>query len=236
MHKYQLLIIDDDQVLSEMLSEYLAEEGFQTDCAYDGLVGLNKAKSEDFDLIILDVMLPSLNGFEILKRLRKDSAVPVLMLTARGDDVDRIVGLEIGADDYLPKPFNTRELVARIRSILRRTDKRALSEKSSWSLGDLKIDIQNWQASYKGLDFELTSAEFRIIDKLFKQNGKPVSREELTEYALGRAMNDFDRSIDTHVSNLRKKLSNLGITELQVKGVRGIGYALAKNFSNTEEE
>ena len=236
MHKYQLLIIDDDQILSEMLSEYLGEEGFETDYAYDGLVGLNKAKSEDFDLIILDVMLPSLNGFEILKRLRKDSAVPVLMLTARGDDVDRIVGLEIGADDYLPKPFNTRELVARIRSILRRTDKKSLSEESSWSLGDLKIDIQNWQASYKNEDFELTSAEFRIIDKLFKQNGKPVSREELTEYALGRAMNDFDRSIDTHVSNLRKKLSNLDITEVQVKGVRGIGYALAKNLSSTEEE
>ncbi len=236
MHKYQLLIIDDDQVLSEMLSEYLGEEGFATDCVHDGLEGLNQAKSGNYDLVVLDVMLPSINGFEILKRLRKNSSVPVLMLTARGDDVDRIVGLEIGADDYLPKPFNTRELVARIRSILRRVDKKSISGESAWSLGHLKIDIQNWQASYKNKEFELTSAEFRIIDKLFKQNGKPVSREDLTEYALGRAMNDFDRSIDTHVSNLRKKLSDLDIKELQVKSVRGIGYALAKNISSAEEE
>ena len=236
MDKYQLLIIDDDQVLSDMLSEYLGDEGFETDCIYDGLEGLNQAKSGDYDLVVLDVMLPRLNGFEILKRLRKDSSVPVLMLTARGDDIDRIVGLEIGADDYLAKPFNTRELVARIRSILRRVDKKSLSGESAWSLGDLKIDIQNWHASYKNKEIELTSAEFRIIDKLFKQNGKPVSREELTEYALGRAMNDFDRSIDTHVSNLRKKLSDLNIKELQVKSVRGIGYALAKNIVSSEEE
>ncbi len=236
MHKYQLLIIDDDQILSEMLSEYLSEEGFATDCVHDGLEGLNQAKSGDYDLVILDVMLPTLNGFEILKRLRKDSSVPVLMLTARGDDVDRIVGLEIGADDYLPKPFNTRELVARIRSILRRTDNKSLSKEAAWSLGNLKIDIQNWQASYNNQEFELTSAEFRIIDKLFKQNGNPVSREELTEYALGRAMNDFDRSIDTHVSNLRKKLTDLNINEIQVKSVRGIGYALAKSILSREEE
>jgi len=236
MHRYQILIIDDDEILSDMLSQYLTEEGFDTECIFDGLEGLNRAKSDHFDLIILDVMLPSLNGFEILKRLRKAHSLPVLMLTARGDDVDRIVGLEIGADDYLPKPFNTRELVARIRSILRRVDKSVLSDESPWSLGNLKIDIQNWRASYKGKDFELTSAEFRIIDKLYKQSGKPVSREDLTEYALGRVMNDFDRSIDTHVSNLRKKLSDLGVTEIQVKSVRGIGYALAKNILGTEEE
>ena len=236
MHKYQLLIIDDDEVLSGMLSEYLAEEGFHTDCAHDGLEGLNQAKAGDYDLVILDVMLPTLNGFEILKRLRKDSSLPVLMLTARGDDVDRIVGLEIGADDYLPKPFNTRELVARIRSILRRVDKKSLSEESSWSLGDLKVDIQNWQASYKNQEFELTSAEFRILDKLFKQDGKPVTREELTEYALGRPMNDFDRSIDTHASNLRKKLSDLGVEEINIKSVRGIGYALAKTLVKREQE
>ncbi len=236
MHKYQILIIDDDQLLSEMLSEYLGEEGFETHCVYDGLEGLNQANSGDYDLVVLDVMLPTLNGFEILKRLRKNSSIPVLMLTARGDDVDRIVGLEIGADDYLPKPFNTRELVARMRSILRRIDNKPLSKEAAWTLGALKIDIQNWRASYKNQEFELTSAEFRIIDKLFKQNGNPVSREALTEYALGRAMNDFERSIDTHVSNLRKKISDLGITELQVKSVRGVGYALAKNITSSEEE
>jgi len=236
MQKYQLLIIDDDQILSEMLSEYLSEEGFETHCIYDGLEGLNEAKSSIYDLVILDVMLPTLGGFEILKRLRKSSAVPVLMLTARGDDVDRIVGLEIGADDYLPKPFNTRELVARIRSILRRVDNKSAFEESSWSIGDLQIDIQNWHAIYKNQTIQLTSAEFRIIDKLYKQNGKPVSREELTEYALGRLMNDFDRSIDTHISNLRKKLSSLGISEVQVKSVRGIGYVLAKYKVSSEEE
>ena len=236
MSNYQILIIDDDVVLTEMLGEYLSEEGFEISTESDGLRGLNQALSTTYDLIILDVMLPTLNDFEILKRLREQSSTPVLMLTARGDDVDRIVGLEIGADDYLPKPFNTRELVARLRSILRRTDKSTKDNKPDWSVGGLNVNIENWQASYSGKEIDLTAAEFRILDKVFKAKGKAITREELTEYALGRRMNDFDRSIDTHVSNLRKKLKDYHIHEISIKAVRGIGYTLVKNTVNTQEE
>jgi two-component system response regulator CpxR len=236
MSNYQILIIDDDEVLTDMLGEYLSEEGFEIRAENDGLRGLNQALSITYDLIILDVMLPTLNGFEILKRLREQSSTPVLMLTARGDDVDRIVGLEIGADDYLPKPFNTRELVARMRSILRRTDKAIVNNNSDWTIGGLKVNIENWQASYLGQEIVLTTAEFRILEKVFKANGKAVTRNDLTEYALGRPMNDFDRSIDTHVSNLRKKIKDYHIHEISIKGVRGIGYALVKNNLDAREE
>ena len=236
MSNNQILIIDDDEVLTEMLGEYLSEEGFEIHTENDGLRGLNQATSATYDLIILDVMLPTLSGFEILKRIREQSSVPVLMLTARGDDVDRIVGLEIGADDYLPKPFNTRELVARMRSILRRSQKTKSDNKSDWSIGGLRIDIENWKATYQGQTIDLTAAEFRILDKAYKAKGKAISRAELTEYALGRRMNDFDRSIDTHVSNLRKKIKDYHIHEISIKGVRGIGYALVKNTLDNQEE
>lgn len=237
MSIYQILIIDDDEILSGMLNEYLSEEGFEITTEADGLRGLNLAREGEYDLIVLDVMLPTLNGLEILKRLRENSAVPVLMLTARGDDVDRIVGLEIGADDYLPKPFNTRELVARIRSILRRTDKHSSSIRSDWTIGDLRVDIENWEASYKNKKLDLTTAEFRILDKVYQVKGSPISREDLTEYALGRRMNDFDRSIDTHVSNLRKKLKDQDVKEITLKSVRGVGYILVKhNIDKSEEE
>lgn len=231
MDNNQLLIIDDDVVLTELLTEYLSEEGYSITVANDGLVGLNLACSDQHDLIILDVMLPSLNGMEILKRLRNDNQTPVLMLTARGDDVDRILGLEIGADDYLPKPFNTRELVARIKAILRRTENKRLN--NIWQVGDLRVDIQNWQATHQNKPIELTTAEFRILNTLYEAKGSPTTREILTEEALGRPMLDLERAIDTHVSNLRKKLKSLGIRSLEIKSVRGVGYVMTETLAGT---
>jgi len=195
----QLLIIDDDVVLTEMLVEYLSEESYQVEVVHDGLEGLNKARSEQYDLIILDVMLPSLNGMEVLKRLREKNGTPVLMLTARGDDLDRILGLEVGADDYLAKPFNTRELVARIRAILRRVSNKTVER--IWKIGDLHVDTQNWQAKYQDTVIEFTTTEFQILNTLYQSLGTAVSREILTEEGLGR---------------------------VDIKSARGIGYVMVK--------
>lgn len=230
MQANRLLIIDDDEILSEMLNEYLTDEGYHIDAVHDGLQGLNKARSDNYDLIILDVMLPTLGGMEILKRLRKNDQTPVLMLTARGDDVDRILGLEYGADDYLPKPFNTRELVARIKAILRRV--KDVAPASIWQLGALKVDTQNWHASYRDEPIELTSAEFSMLNSLYEAKGSPVTREVLTEEALGRPMMDLERTIDTHMSNLRKKFKKIGIQSLEIKSVRGVGYVMIENMSS----
>jgi two-component system response regulator CpxR len=183
-----LLIVDDDRELGQMLQEYLTGEGFRISIVRDGLEALDKLANETFDLVILDVMLPSLNGFDVLRRLRKTLSVPVVMLTAHGADVDRIVGLELGADDYLAKPFNPRELVARTRAVLRR---------------------------------------FRVLELLMRSPGQVQSRESLTERVLGRKLTPYDRSIDTHVSNLRRKLG-LGQSGLpEIRSIRGAGYVLA---------
>lgn len=228
MNKNQVLIIDDDEVLTEMLTEYLADDGYEVDSVHDGLQGLNAARTDKYDLVILDVMLPTLGGMEVLKRLREDNQTPVLMLTARGDDIDRILGLEIGADDYLPKPFNTRELVARMKAILRRADSKSNSNKTDWTIGDLHVDIENWNASYKKEAIELTTAEFRMLNALYEAKGTAVTREDLTQVALGRPMLDLERAIDTHMSNLRKKFKKLGITSPEIKSVRGIGYVMVE--------
>ena len=220
-----LLIVDDDIELTELLVQYFEPEGFEVTCVHDGESAVKKALSLSFDAIILDVMLPKLNGFEVLKTIREHAQVPVLMLTARGDDIDRIVGLEIGADDYLEKPCNPRELVARVRAILRRV-KKAPIHRPLIEFHHIILDCGKRMVSYHQEPLELTNAEFNILEMLIKAPGQAFSKEELTEYALGRKYTAYDRSIDVHISNLRNKLGDNHSGEPLVKTVRGFGYML----------
>jgi len=223
----KLLLIDDDKELSSMLGEYLAAEGFVIDHAYNGREGVDKALSNQYDALILDVMMPELDGFEVLRRIRTESAVPVIMLTAKGDDVDRIVGLEIGADDYLPKPFNPRELLARLRAILRRAQSvQQPQQDQTLAIGSLEIAPASRSALVSGNPLDLTSTEFNLLHVLVKQAGQIVSKENLSEHGLGRSLEKYDRSIDMHMSNLRKKLAQKDIGEMIIT-VRGQGYQLS---------
>jgi DNA-binding response OmpR family regulator len=228
----QILIIDDDVALCELVTEYLEPHGFQIISLHRGDQGAELALSETFSLVVLDVMLPGLNGFEVLRRIRTESKVPVLMLTARGDDVDRIVGLEIGADDYLPKPFNPRELLARIRAILRRSQTdfaRESKQTETLAAGDVELDLGTRVVRRAGQAVELTAVEFDLLEKLLRAAGRIITREELSKDVLGRSTSPFDRSIDMHISNLRKKLGHqLGDVE-RIKTVRGVGYIYAAN-------
>jgi two-component system, OmpR family, response regulator CpxR len=223
----RILVIDDDIDLCELLTDYLTTEGFKVEVVHDGEAGAARALDGNYELVILDVMLPGINGFEVLRRLRAGSATPVLMLTARGDDVDRIVGLEMGADDYLPKPFNPRELVARIRAVQRRTDAAQATGTSpgeALAVGDVTLNLGARTVHVGGVPIELTSVEFSLLEVLIRLAGQVVSREALSIQALGRELNAYDRSIDVHVSSLRRKLGTLGEENERIKTVRGIGY------------
>jgi two-component system response regulator CpxR len=212
------------------VTEYLEGEGFSVEAVHDGSTGVRRALEGGADLVILDVMLPELGGFEVLSRIRERSKVPVLMLTARGDDVDRIVGLEMGADDYLPKPFNPRELAARIRAILRRAavEVGQSGEESVLEVGDLRLDLGARQALIDGREVGLTGAEFMILEVLVREAGRVVSRDELSREALGRRSSPFDRSLDVHLSSLRRKLGSLPDGGERIKTVRGVGYLYVK--------
>jgi two-component system response regulator CpxR len=232
----RILIIDDDVALCELVTEYLGPLGFEIESVHRGDKGAELALAGKYSIVVLDVMLPGLNGFEVLRRIRSESKVPVLMLTARGDDVDRIVGLEIGADDYLPKPFNPRELVARIRAILRRarTDEREPGDEArdtiarALTIGDVNLDTGTRVVTRGGAMVELTAVEFDLLEKLLRAAGRIITREELSKEVLGRSTSPFDRSIDMHISNLRKKLGHrCGATE-RIKTVRGVGYIYAQ--------
>ena len=223
----RILVIDDDVELCSLVSEYLRPEGFQVESAHDGNSGLNRALSGDHTLVVLDVMLPRLNGFDVLRKLRDSSRIPVLLLTARGEDVDRIVGLEIGADDYLPKPFNPRELVARIRAILRRTrGKGEMPVPEVIRVGDVELDPATRSVQHRGKPVDLTSVEFGLLQVLLREAGRVVTREALVDEVLGRKFSPFDRSIDMHVSKVRKKLGDSG-SEDYIKTIRGAGYIFA---------
>jgi len=227
-----LLIIDDDTELCALLTERLAEEGFALHAVHDGRDGLERAASGGYSLVILDVMLPRMGGMEVLRELRTRSSVPVLMLTARGDDIDRIVGLEVGADDYLPKPFNPRELVARIKAILRRSDDRRAGP-NRFTAGDITIDIALREAWADGKSLQLTTVEFALLEVLVRNAGRALTRDYLTDIALGRKLGTFDRTIDVHISNLRKKLEeDPGIQ--RIKTIRGSGYLLAPRRPSEE--
>jgi two-component system, OmpR family, response regulator CpxR len=223
----RILVIDDDVELCSLVSEYLRPEGFQVESAHDGNSGLTRALSGDHALVVLDVMLPRLNGFDVLRKMRDSSRIPVLLLTARGEDVDRIVGLEIGADDYLPKPFNPRELVARIRAILRRTrGKGETPVPEVIRVGDVELDPATRSVQHRGKPVELTSVEFGLLQVLLREAGRVVTREALVDEVLGRKFSPFDRSIDMHVSKVRKKLGDSG-SEDYIKTIRGAGYIFA---------
>lgn len=227
----KILVIDDDVALCELVLEYLQPLGFELEFAHRGDLGAERALSGEHSIVILDVMLPGLNGFEVLRKVRAESRIPVLMLTARGDDVDRIVGLEIGADDYLPKPFNPRELAARIRAILRRApspESTAQSTAKTLTVGDVELDAGTRGVRRGGEPVELTAVEFDLLEKLLRAAGSIITREELSTEVLGRNLSPFDRSIDMHISNLRKKLGHhFGAVE-RIKTVRGVGYIYAQ--------
>jgi len=222
----KILIIDDDEELCELVSEYLSVEGFDVSCVNDGEAGLAAALEGDFDMAILDVMLPKMNGFDVLRNLRRESRLPVIMLTARGDDMERIIGLEIGADDYLPKPFNPRELAARLRAILRRADtaNADTADTEKLDVDGIQISAASRTAIRDGEDVNLTSVEFELLSELLREAGKIVRKEDLSEKVLERKLSPFDRSLDMHISNLRKKLGQRSDGGDRIKTVRSVGY------------
>jgi two-component system response regulator CpxR len=224
----RILVIDDDVELCGLVTEYLEPEGFQVEAVHDGEHGLERALTGDHLLVVLDVMLPKMNGFDVLRRMRSTSRMPVLLLTARGEDVDRIVGLEIGADDYLPKPFNPRELVARIRAILRRTRAAEGSPGDILRVGNVELNPATRTVLQDGNNVELTSVEFNLLQVLLQEAGQVVSRERLVDTVLGRKFSPFDRSIDMHVSKVRKKLGDTDGGTDYIKTVRGIGYIFTR--------
>ena len=222
----EVLLIDDDVELCSMLTEYLGKNGFRVRTAHRGDTGLKAALQRPWAMVLLDVMLPGMDGFEVLKRIRAESQVNVLLLTARGEDVDRIVGLEIGADDYLPKPFNPRELLARMRAVLRRNAASPTGQPTVLRVRDLELDPAARKALKTGKKLDLTDVEFGLLEALMQSPGKVVNREELSQSVLGRPFDPFDRSLDMHVSRLRRKLSQVGSAEDEVKTIRGVGYQL----------
>jgi DNA-binding response OmpR family regulator len=237
--KESILVIDDDKELCELLAEYLKPEGFTVQAAHDGETGMEMALANGYSIILLDVMLPGRqNGFAVLQNIRAKITTPVLMLTARGEDVDRIVGLEMGADDYLPKPFNPRELLARIHAILRRV--RAIGQVQTsdaitgkYKVDDIELNINARIVSCAGTRVDFTSVEFNILEVLMRNVGKIVTRDTLANDVLGRSLSPYDRSIDVHVSRLRKKLGCNSDSPERIKAIRGAGYIyVGSSFSN----
>lgn len=219
-----ILLADDDVELSDLLKEYFESEGFQVRVAYDGEAALQSARQPGLDLVVLDIMMPKMNGMDVLKELRQDSRVPVIMLTARGDDMDRILGLELGADDYVPKPCNPRELLARIRAVMRRMPAVPEEEHGHIVTDDLELNQGNRTLTKSGIQVELTSTEFSILLELLQHRGEVVSKRDLYMSALGREPVPHDRSVDMHVSNLRRKLGNDPRGDNRIETIRGIGY------------
>jgi len=218
-------MIDDDRELGDMITDFLAGDNLEVTVRHSGEAGIEEFKSGDYDLLILDIMMPGISGLDVLKKVRLTSAVPVIMLTARGDDVDRIIGLEFGADDYLPKPFNPRELVARIKAILRRAQPQA-EDSEVLELGEIRLDSRTHKAGVNQNELQLTGTEFEILKRLLETPGKVVNKEYLSERALGRRLLPYDRSVDTHISNLRGKLEKAGNRNETIQNQRGVGYLL----------
>lgn len=229
----RVLIVDDDEELCELVSEYLTVEGFQVETVNDGEAGLEAALTGEQDMVILDVMMPKMNGFDMLRELRKTSTIPVIMLTARGEDMERIVGLEIGADDYLPKPFNPRELVARLRAVLRRMAKTSEPGEPEERLksGALEMLTSARSAKMNGAELNLTAVEYDILAELLRNAGNVVKKEDLSIRVLERELSPFDRSLDMHISNIRKKLGEHEGGRGRIKTIRSVGYIYATESS-----
>ncbi len=225
----QILLVDDDIELSSMLCDYLNQDGFEAMAVHDGEAGVAAALSRDPSVVVLDVMMPRLGGIEALRRIRAKSQVPVVMLTAKGDDMDRIVGLELGADDYVPKPCLPRELAARLRAILRRSGQSAEVSGQPIVVGQLAIYPAQRRAEWAGRQVDLTSTEFNLVEILARQAGRPVSKADLSEHALGRPLTRFDRSIDVHLSSIRHKLGVLPDGRSCIQTVYRQGYQLIRD-------
>lgn len=222
----KILLVDDDQELCELLARYLEREGIETDQIHTGPEGLKQALSQSYDAMVLDIMLPGMTGLEVLTELRKKSQLPVVMLTGKGDEMDRIVGLEIGADDYLPKPCNPRELIARLRAVLRRSqaDSNVKKDDGIIHVDELEIDHSQHHVLKNNEPLELTVTEYNILNTLVSHLGKVVEKNQLAEEAMSRSLTLFDRSLDMHLSNLRKKLGVHDDGQTRIKTIRGVGY------------
>ncbi len=223
----RLLLVDDDADLCRMLSAYLGTEGFVTTTIGDGSEAVAAALSGAHDAVILDIMLPSVSGIDVLRELRRRSDIPVIMLTARGDNLDRIVGLEMGADDYVPKPYDPRELVARLRAVLRRRPRDGRQgDRRTLTAAGLTLAPGTRQVHCKEQRIELTASEFNVLEALLRADGAVCSKDDLSLEALGRRREPYDRSLDVHVSNIRQKLLVAGATDMAIETVRGIGYRI----------
>ncbi|MGC9490684.1 MAG: response regulator transcription factor [Thermovirgaceae bacterium] len=223
----RVLLVEDDREMCDLLQEYLAAEGFSVESVQNGREGLDAARNGPYALVILDIMLPGMGGLEVLRELRKTSDLPVLMLTARGEDVDRIIGLELGADDYLAKPFNPRELLARIRAVLRRGRRKGDGGFPLIAVGNLELDPASRTIRLAGSKISVTTVEFAILEILMNSAGHLVTRQELVKRALKRSYSPFDRSIDVHISNIRKKLGPYPDGTERINTLRGEGYLFA---------
>lgn len=221
----KMLLADDDARLSDLVKEYFDGEGYEVTHAWNGQEALSFMEQDRPDIVILDVMMPVLDGFETLKQIRNKSSVPVIMLTAKGDDIDRILGLEMGADDYLSKPFNPRELLARIKAILRRSSQEKEGDPmSDLSLSDVLLRRRDRTVYLQDELVELTTSEYALLECMMMVPGQVLTKQELSEKALGRKLTMYDRSLDMHISNLRKKVGNFANGEPRIKTVRGVGY------------
>ena len=227
----RILIIDDDAELCALVVRFLTREGFAVERAANGREGIERAVTGSYALIMLDVMMPDVSGFDVLRTIRASSRTPVLMLTARGDTHDRVRGLELGADDYLPKPYDPAELAARIRAILRRSEAPGPTVSAPLVVDDIELTPSTRAVTRDGTPLELTAVEFDLLAALMKSAGAVVNREDLVRIVLGREFSPYDRSIDTHVSNLRRKIGRLKDGTDRIKGIRGTGYLYAKSVS-----
>jgi two-component system OmpR family response regulator/two-component system response regulator CpxR len=226
-----ILLVDDDKELLELLQDYLQQDGYVVKCVFNGKDGVDAALSGDHDIVVLDVMMPEINGIQALSMIRTQSNIPVLMLTAKGDDTDRIMGLELGADDYVPKPCTPRELSARLRAILNRTgatrnDASRTRQAQPLVVGNLKLWSSQRRVEENGVQLGLTSTEFSLLEQLMKHAGNPVSKDELSQAALGRPLNRYERSIDVHISSIRRKLEPLPDGRSAIQTVVRKGYQL----------
>lgn len=224
----KILLVDDDLELGTLLSEYLIGEGFDATLVLTGSAGVAGALSGHYTAMILDIMLPDMSGIDVLRQVRQKSRLPVIMLTAKGDNIDRVIGLEMGADDYMPKPCYPRELVARLRAVLRRIEEQApmpdRKEVIRW--GELTLNPATRMTEWQQKPFDLTASEFNLLDLLLRAPDRVVSKDELSEKGLGRPREAYDRSVDVHISNIRQKLSALTADHVTIETVRSIGYRI----------
>ncbi|MBK0001525.1 response regulator transcription factor [Erwinia sp. S43] len=224
----KILLVDDDLELGTMLSQYLIAEGFDASLVLTGKAGVTGALSGEYSAMILDIMLPDMSGIDVLRQVRQNSRLPVIMLTAKGDNIDRVIGLEMGADDYMPKPCYPRELVARLRAVLRRVEEQpaAVENKDVISWGELTLNPATRISEWQNKPFDLTASEFNLLDLLLRAPDRVVSKDELSEKGLGRPREAYDRSVDVHISNIRQKLAALTNDTINIETVRSIGYRI----------